>query len=253
MYDNTNERPGIEESYLTASNTSDLTVEADRRGAGDVLIAAGWNATRLGGALSRLHTDWDRAEKPARLDRIGIERLAERIRDEDAREAAAAKRDGVPYTKPRPAMARAQAMAQDWYGNAVADLIGKLHALPDVYRQVVLRLVRWSVSDAEQKAAGLIRWWLNQTCPACNGTKLQVVEGTGRHSGKVCKACSGSGLREIPHGQEGRRLANYLDSCVEDWAGAMRRTGAATRTARNKVVDTPNGRVIIAAVDGSGR
>ena len=45
-----------EEKYLTATNTSNLKVEADVTGAGDVLIASGWSASRIGGALLRLHT-----------------------------------------------------------------------------------------------------------------------------------------------------------------------------------------------------
>lgn len=62
MFEST-ERPGVEESYQTASNTSNLTVEADRRGAGDMLIAAGWSPTRLGMALLRLHSEWDASER----------------------------------------------------------------------------------------------------------------------------------------------------------------------------------------------
>lgn len=53
------DKPGIEEIYQVAGNTSNLTVEADRRGAGDVLIAAGWSPSRLGMALLRLHSEWD--------------------------------------------------------------------------------------------------------------------------------------------------------------------------------------------------
>jgi hypothetical protein len=63
MFDSTNEKPGVDEVYQVAGNTSNLTVEADRRGAGDVLIAAGWSPSRLGMALLRLHSAWD-AHKP---------------------------------------------------------------------------------------------------------------------------------------------------------------------------------------------
>ncbi len=45
-----------EERYLTASNSSNLRVEADKHGDADVMIAAGWSASRIGGALMRLHT-----------------------------------------------------------------------------------------------------------------------------------------------------------------------------------------------------
>jgi hypothetical protein len=57
-----NDKPNVEELYSTAGNTSDLTVEADRRGAGDVMIAAGWSESRIGMALLRLHSEYDSGE-----------------------------------------------------------------------------------------------------------------------------------------------------------------------------------------------
>ena len=45
-----------EERYLVATNTSNLKVEAEVRGAADVLIAAGWSSSRIGHALMRLHS-----------------------------------------------------------------------------------------------------------------------------------------------------------------------------------------------------
>jgi len=62
----TDDRPGVEERYLKASSTSNLRVQADRRGDCDVLIAAGWSAKGLGGALLRLAGEWDAAAKKPR-------------------------------------------------------------------------------------------------------------------------------------------------------------------------------------------
>lgn len=45
-----------EERYLSASNSSNLKVDADKHGDADVMIASGWSASRIGGALMRLHT-----------------------------------------------------------------------------------------------------------------------------------------------------------------------------------------------------
>lgn len=50
-----------EEKYLRATATSNLRVEADVIGAADILIAAGWSASRIGSALMRLHTKPDTA------------------------------------------------------------------------------------------------------------------------------------------------------------------------------------------------
>ncbi|MDM0029646.1 hypothetical protein [Variovorax saccharolyticus] len=66
-----------------------------------------------------------------------------------------------------------------------------------------------------EKVVAVIRWWLSQRCPACSGRKFQTVEGTNRLSAKLCRSCGGTGLREVPHQQEGRRLACWFDQCVE--------------------------------------
>lgn len=55
--------PTVDERYITATNTSNLKVLSDRRGAADVLIAAGWSASRLGAALMRLHSEFDGAAR----------------------------------------------------------------------------------------------------------------------------------------------------------------------------------------------
>ena len=63
-----NEPRTIEESYTSAGNASDLTVKAEQRGDADVLIAAGWTPGLLGGALMRLHSEWDGAAKKRSMD-----------------------------------------------------------------------------------------------------------------------------------------------------------------------------------------
>lgn len=50
-----------EERYLSATNTNNLRVEAEKHGPGDILICAGWSASTLGLALMRLHTKPDTA------------------------------------------------------------------------------------------------------------------------------------------------------------------------------------------------
>lgn len=50
-----------EEQYLTATQTSNLRVVAETKGAGDILIASGWSAATIGLALMRLHSKPDTA------------------------------------------------------------------------------------------------------------------------------------------------------------------------------------------------
>lgn len=70
-----------EERYTSATVTSNLRVEADVIGPADVLICAGWSASRMGLALMRLHTKHDAAtltmvheQAVAQAVMMGIER-----------------------------------------------------------------------------------------------------------------------------------------------------------------------------------
>ena len=62
------ERRTVEESYTSATNSSNLRCEAERRTDVDVLIAAGCTPGILGAALMRLHSEWDGAAKKRHMD-----------------------------------------------------------------------------------------------------------------------------------------------------------------------------------------
>lgn len=254
------EKRGTEEAYTSAMTSSNLRVEADRPGDADVIIAAGWNQVRIGGALLRLHTEFDASEK---------------LRLATAAQFLAA---GKTTKEQRTAAAKE---AAEFNLHETGLLLGKLKALPEVRAQAVMQAMKWGMgapgdpvtraerSEAHENDAGMmkklraavtaakddpeqlaaanaelaywqeqvdqqrraeqredldqctgkvvtvIRWWLSQRCPMCSGTKFQVVEGTNRHSAKICRPCGGTGLREVPHQQEGRRLACWFDQCVE--------------------------------------
>ncbi|QHJ00101.1 hypothetical protein GT347_20220 [Xylophilus rhododendri] len=189
------EKRTTEEAYTSATMSSNLRVEADRRGDADILIAAGWSKSRIGGALLRLHSEFDGAEK--------------------VRMATAADFLAGTTGKPRDRRHAAGAQAHAFNLHETGLLLQKLKSLPDVRAQLALQLTVWKVEQPEEVAVGVLRWWLSQPCPVCKGTKYQVAEGTGRHNGKACRACQGTGLRESPHGQAGRRLANFMDDCVQ--------------------------------------
>ena len=189
----------VEESYTSATNSSDLRVEADRRGDADVLIAAGWSMSRIGSALLRLHSEFDavahpRLATPAQFTSAGA--------DHDARSAGA----------------RA-AHAHNVHETAL--MLGRLKAMPCVREQLTIQALKWNIADGQEVAAKLVQWWLSQVCPACNGTKYEQVAGTGRLSAKACKSCRGSGLAPIPCGDAGRRLANFMDDCLQRGRASM--------------------------------
>lgn len=203
------DKRGIEEQYTSAMVSSNLRVEADRAGDADVIICAGWNQSRIGGALLRLHTEYDSSEKPrmATVDQF-MPALME--------EAVAKAKDGkLSKEEKRLVKVAAHQQALKFNQNQLALFLERLKALPDVRTQASLQMLKWGMTDVETKAVEIIRWWLHQICPTCDGTKFQVVEGTHRHNGKACPTCHGSGKSLLPCEQEGRRVAGWLDQCVE--------------------------------------
>lgn len=183
----TTDKPTIDERYTRAGNSRNLSVEEERSGDADVLIAAGWSRNRLGAALLRLHSEWDSAEKP---------RMSKDV---------------------------AKPQARDWLLHEQKILMGKLKTLPAIREAIGLQITAWGWEAGEGKAASVLLWWLDQTCPECHGTRYETVPGTNRHSAKACRSCGGTGSRTLPHGQEGKRLANLFDDCVARSRAQMKR------------------------------
>lgn len=198
------ERPGVEERYTSASNTSDLSVHADCRGDSDVLIAMGWSSSRLGAALLRLHSEWDVAAKPCKPGKEAIEALASTLVDPLQKVSKAA------------ALVLANRQAGEWYATELHLLVGKLKALPEVRRELEHQADKWGMREAQDKASAVIKFWLDQSCHTCHGRKYRLVLGAPALSSKLCSTCQGTGIGATPCGQDGRRLANYLDRCVQD-------------------------------------
>jgi hypothetical protein len=199
------EKPGIEEKYTVATNTSNLRLdvrEGSPQRSADIIIAAGWNESRIGGALLRLHTEFDGSVKPRLATKEDFLKPGKTTKDE--RKAASRR-------------------AHEGNLKRMRELLENLHSLQAVREQTTLQMLKWNVQDAERKAVEIVHWWLAQACPECGGTKFQVVPGTGRHSAKACPECLGTGKRVLPHNQEGRRLANFLDQCVERARAGIRR------------------------------
>ena len=167
-------RPDINEQYTSATHASNLRVEADSRSQADILIAAGWAHARLGSALLRLHSEWDGAAHPK--------------------------------------FSKAAGMAV--YLHDMAMLLGRLKSLPDVREQVAIQADRWNMENPLHVSASVLQWWLARQCQACNGTRFEVISGTGRQSGKVCRVCHGSGESPVPCGEDGRKLAVYIEDCL---------------------------------------
>ena len=174
-----NTRREVEEVYASAVSSSDLKVQADTKGDVDVLIAAGWNPSRVGMALLRLQSEYDSAARQRPLR---------------AADFASAEQG-------------AKALADAANEQHARLLFAKLKSLPAVQRQLAVQLARWKVESPMEKAGAMARWWLQRRCSACNGT------GFGMSTGKACKGCAVGEVRS-PLGDVGKRMANHMDDCV---------------------------------------
>lgn len=196
-----NQHRTIAEAYATAVSSSDLkcdTREGAPRSDSDVLAAAGWCESRIGSALLRLHTEYDGAEHPRLMKPQDFYR-------------APAEKDGEKEAK-----AKKFAEEQCNEHNTTQQLLmrSKLKTLPAVVQQVEAQLKKWGEEDAKATANAVVIWWLQQACRSCHGRKFEIVPGTARLSNKTCKPCGGTGHARIPHGDIGRRTANFIDDCV---------------------------------------
>ncbi len=103
-------------------------------------------------------------------------------------------------------------------------LVGQLKTLPDVRRELTMQLKAWGHDKPEDGALAIIAWWLHKVCGKCDGVKYEVIPGTGRTSGRACKACSGTGEARLPQGEMGKRAANYMDECLQVARARMHRS-----------------------------
>lgn len=204
------ERRGIEEAYTSAGNSSDLRVEADLRGDADLIIAAGWSPSRVGMALLRLHSEWDMAAKPRKPTATQIDALADSMPRIPS---------GKVDDKGRAVMVRdilgARRQAAEWHARETLNLIGKLGSLQSVRAQLVAYVPKWGIKEAEVKVPAIIAYWLDQVCHPCSGLKFLKAADSPTLSAKACRACHGTGITPIPYGSEGKRVANYMDDCVQ--------------------------------------
>lgn len=209
---------GVEEAYTTAGNSSNLRHDPDRPGSVDILIAAGLSDSRLGMALLRLHSEWDKAEKPRKPTPAAVNALA-------AVMPSTVRLDGggvsILTKSQRHEMARHR--AQTWYLGEMATLVGKLRSLAGVRHALVSYVPLWGIEDAVTKVPSIVAYWLDQTCTHCHGLKFLPAPGAPALSTKACRACDGTGVARVPHGSDGRRIANYIDDCVSRARDSLRK------------------------------
>lgn len=213
------QKPGVEERYAGATHASNLRMEAREDapiGAAGLLIAMGWSPSRLGAALMRLHSEWEASEHPKRPAAEAVRRLAGTYqRDKDGLVTI----DGRP---PVPPLDAAKRQAHDWYMHELKILFGKLKTMPDVRHQLIMWAQKQGIENPEHRVAEVMGWWLDHTCPGCDGLKKERVANTPALSHRDCKVCKGTGEIRIPFEQgnisylyESKKMLKHIDVCVK--------------------------------------
>lgn len=210
-----NKRPGIEESYESATGSSNLRVEADRRTAADLILAAGMSGQPMGAALMRLASEWDHSSRPLEPTKEAIAALAASIEvlpsGDHAGKVPVDEGGRMIYLSRDEAARR---LALRWFLHEQKLLMQGLKTLPWVREQ----LREWAqeafgLQDGQHVVAAVLMWWLQPKCLACGGRGLRAIAGTGRLSSKACGECRGSGETTVPYGGMGRRLLGYMMDC----------------------------------------
>lgn len=221
MLADTNDRPDVSEIYEVAGNTSNLKMVEERRGAADVIAAAGmaqsfdgpppaYSMLRTGMALLRLHSEWSSAAKPRRMCAAALEEIIRRLQAADRQAEATARRNGEPYTRPGPVAHRAQAEAERWFASELRLLAISLKSRAAVWDQ----LTPWAAikgHDPEDVAEALL-YWLAPGCRNCEGRGQARVPGTPKLTGRLCHKCQGTG--NAPHPRGTARILGHLDEAV---------------------------------------
>jgi hypothetical protein len=210
---------GVQERYESASNSPTLVHSDNERGAVDTLrdaasVALGsdgkplppWSAGRIGMALLRLHSEWSGLAKPHRPSKEQMKGIAASMPDE----------------KGRPDMARAVIEADRWFSNELRLLANGLKSRAVVWNQLALWIAQKGISP-EVAAEGLL-YWLNPTCPKCDGHGVRKVPDQPALSAKRCSgqgSCWGTGKR--PHPEGSGKLLGHLDYCVGVARGSLKK------------------------------
>ncbi len=229
------DRPTIGERYSSATESSNLKFDTQKRGDVDLLIAAGAIKDGLGAKLFRLCVEFDKADlraiKPGKPEPIPdrIQRLAKDRPEEFKAQAALwhqvetarlAKEHAAAVTT-----AKALAMVHMRTLPAAREELGR-------YAVVMATKQRFMRPDAEVlKLVGrVLDVFLDPNCHHCEG---RGANGGGRHEHAgpqiICRACKGTGQRAAElgrHDDERRFAADLLadmQSRMTDVESAMQR------------------------------
>lgn len=193
MATDTQDKPGLDERYIGATNSSNLRLDPDVNCDATHLIAAGLLGNRMGAALAHLRAEWDAAEK-----------LRKATEDE-----IVARAEELPKRKGKTDVKRARAELFAAYTTAhrhrAHKLGGWLPALSIMAEWAVLKGV-----DVDLLSPALYHH-LSPACHVCSGLG-NIRMDDAPVLGKQCYACEGRGTPKRSF--EAERVDSWLKSCL---------------------------------------
>ncbi|AOV02770.1 hypothetical protein [Delftia tsuruhatensis] len=189
------ERPTVIERLTSASTSSNLSVDPEKRGDADYLIAAGLQPAKLGRLVYQLLAEWDARPKPRPLTDQQLAVIAEKLPRK---------------SRGRLDMVGARIKEAKWQGLMRMDILRKLPTfkrLVDPHAGFLPWVQAKGIQDGETKLADVLLWWCDRKCPTCGGVKLGEIA--------TCDACKGFGTREVPHDAEGLKISEHIASEVD--------------------------------------
>jgi hypothetical protein len=215
----------IAERYGKATASSNLRLDENRRGAVNLLIAAGVAARgdqkgsrALGGALQRLLSEWEQAAKPQRMPVISMKSWIEALPLVKVGERMGNPIMGRDKEGARAMRKQQQATSDSLYEQELLQIAQRLQSRFLVRDALYAMAVQWGCQDPDEVVARAIVYWLASKCHNCHGTgSVQAGDKV-----RTCGHCEGSTEAPVPGESAGRRMVNYMDLCRVTWLGAFK-------------------------------
>lgn len=189
------DKPGLDEQYIVATNTSDLTLNPDRVCAATHLIAAGLVGNRMGEALAHLRSEWATAAKPRKATEAEV----------------LARAATLPKLKGKVDVKRARVVLLVEYAAAMRK---RAHGMRG-WSVAMQLLAQWAAArgvDPDLLSPALYHW-LAPTCPVCDGHGVMRLQNAPVLGAKQCNHCAGTGNWPRPLGAH--EVQAWLNRCLK--------------------------------------
>jgi hypothetical protein len=105
-------------------------------------------------------------------------------------------------------------------------VFGQLKSLPDVRTAMLNWATEQRVDQPEGFVLAILAWWLDKACKSCGGTMWVTRPNKPK---QPCTHCHGGEAR-IPHGNDGRGMVNFMESCMHRHRASVKGRMAAPAT-----------------------